>query len=176
MNSEFSNQVQELRQRAQERLNSRTLEAQQELQLHQTELEIQHEELRRAYSELSNLYEEYWYLYQFAPCGYVTLNHNRIITRINIKAVELLGLVDCTPKNCLGFSRFIACEHQDLFLNALQQLQHSVEIQNLELQLMPAHQSRVWVALSLRPSIDLRNEVRQWQITLTELNREKQEQ
>ena len=79
----------------------------QELRIHQSELEIQNEELQRAQEELSEYHREYERLYEFAPCGYVTLNPNGIITRVNLTGVKLLGV----PRRYLihsGLSRYIA--------------------------------------------------------------------
>ena len=76
------------------------LELMHELNIHQAELEIQNEELKRAQQVLSELHREYENLYEFAPCGYVTLTAKGIITRINLAGVKLLGSARqtfCTP-------------------------------------------------------------------------------
>ena len=77
----------------------------QELQIHQTELELQNEELRRAQEEISSLYRQYEDLYEFAPCGYLSLDAKGIITRINLTGVKLLN----NPRKGIlktGFSRY----------------------------------------------------------------------
>ena len=45
-----------------------------ELRVHQVELQIQNEELKRAQSELAKLHKKYADLFEFAPCGYLSLN------------------------------------------------------------------------------------------------------
>ena len=84
-----------------------------ELRIHQTELEIQNEELRRAQEEIFRLHKEYEELYEFAPCGYVTLDVRGMITRANLTAVRILA----TPRRHLvhsGFSFYIAHEFNNL--------------------------------------------------------------
>ncbi|MDR9403120.1 MAG: PAS domain-containing protein [Halothece sp. Uz-M2-17] len=168
MDHNIQNDLEKLRQEAQTRLTQRISQAQYDLELYQTELEIQHEELRRSYHELNNLYEEYWFLYYFAPCGYITLNHNRLITRVNHKAAELLTSKDSLLIN-LGFSRFLAKEDQNLFLQRLEKAEHSGETEHLEVQLTPSEQKPTWVRLDVQPHFTQGGKVSQWQITLVEL-------
>lgn len=171
MDSNIYQQLEKLRQEAQTRLDERIQEAEQEVQLYQTELEIQHEELRRSHHELNTLYEEYWYLYHFAPCAYITLNHNHIITRVNQQAAALLQSQD-SPLNHLAFSRFIAPEHQDLFLRTLDKAEQTTKTQQLKLQLIAGHEDLVWVCLQIRPHFTYSQKVTQWQITFTESSHE----
>ncbi len=70
----------------------------QELSVHQIELEMVNEELRRANEELRRANKEieaglarYADLYDFAPVGYLTLDHDGKILSANLTAVNLLG-------------------------------------------------------------------------------------
>lgn len=63
-----------------------------ELQLHQIELEMQNEELRWAQIELEKARDRYAYFYDYAPIGYVTLNHDGLIDEINLTGAALLGM------------------------------------------------------------------------------------
>ena len=81
-----------------------------ELKVHQAELEIQNEELKQAQGELSELHREYEDLYEFAPCAYLSINSNGIITRINLTGVKLLG----NPKSLVMHSRFGRFSRQGL--------------------------------------------------------------
>ncbi|MCF8106410.1 MAG: hypothetical protein K9K64_13090, partial [Desulfohalobiaceae bacterium] len=45
------------------------------------------------YQEQAKWRQEYENLYDFAPCGYLTLNPQGIITRANQTAVKLLGTI-----------------------------------------------------------------------------------
>jgi len=94
----------ELLRRAEERLNTQTEgarmprtenEAQRllhELQVHKVELELQIEELRQARVELDTALDKYTDLYDFAPVGYFTINHDGIILAANLTGAALLGV------------------------------------------------------------------------------------
>jgi len=62
-----------------------------ELNVHQIELEMQNEELRRVQLELQEARDKYLNLYDFAPSGYFTLDHNSQIVDVNLAGSELLG-------------------------------------------------------------------------------------
>lgn len=51
-----------------------------ELQVHQVELAMQNEELQRGTNELDDARACYFTLYDLAPVGYVTVNHEGIIS------------------------------------------------------------------------------------------------
>lgn len=175
MNDEMNNQLHALRQEAEARLQQKISEAENELRLYETELEIQHEELRRAYLELSDLYEEYWELFQYAPCGYITLNHNRIITRVNDKAAELLGVAN-SPVAYFGFSRLVCDADQSIFFTALKKAQDSKQTQTVALQLKAMNHAQIPVILNIQGSFALSGEVRQWKLTFTESGNPSQNQ
>lgn len=63
-----------------------------ELQVHQIELEMQNDELRKARDEMEAGLEKYSELYDFAPVGYLTLNHEGVISETNLTAASLLGV------------------------------------------------------------------------------------
>ena len=103
-----------------------------ELNLHQAELEIQNEELRRSQEEISALHREYADLYEFAPCGYLTLNPKGIITHANLTAVRLLG-ADRERLFHSTFSVFLDPESEGIFLAARREAaetgqKHTVEL------------------------------------------------
>ncbi len=94
----------ELRQRAEERLQSAHSQGQEallpeqaqrvlhELRVHQIQLEMQNEELRRAHAELEASRERYFDLYNLAPIGYLTLSETGTILQANLTAAQLLGV------------------------------------------------------------------------------------
>ena len=63
-----------------------------ELQVHQIELELQNEQLQEARAELEVGLQRYSDLYGFAPLGYVTLDRDGTIQKVNLAGARLLGL------------------------------------------------------------------------------------
>ncbi len=136
-----------------------------ELRIHQAELEIQNEELKRAQDELSDLHREYERLYEFAPCGYLTLNAKRIVTRANLTAVGLLGE---TKRGLLqsGFSLFVAPGWVDPYHAALQNAAATGEKQCVELMLKKRNGSADWVRADIEADRDDAGAAMQWRMTL----------
>jgi signal transduction histidine kinase len=64
----------------------------QELQIHQIELEMQNEELATSRAQAEEGLVLYTELYDFAPVGYLTLDRDGAIRRINLTGARLLGL------------------------------------------------------------------------------------
>lgn len=63
-----------------------------DLSIHQEELHTQNEELRIAKHELEESHNKYVDLFDFAPVGYFTFDHNGIIKEMNLTGTEMLGL------------------------------------------------------------------------------------
>lgn len=94
----------EQRRRAEERLSDETATEQlletmgdpkklhHELQVHQIELEMQNSELRQARDHLEEALEQYTDIYDFAPLGYLTLDREGTIIKVNFTAAGLVGL------------------------------------------------------------------------------------
>jgi signal transduction histidine kinase/ActR/RegA family two-component response regulator len=66
------------------------LKLQHELQIHQVELEMQNAQLRQTRDDLEAALEQYTDLYEFAPTGYVTIDCNGTIGRVNLTGASLL--------------------------------------------------------------------------------------
>ncbi len=62
-----------------------------DLQVHQIELEMQNEELRRAQAELGESRDRFSELYDFAPVGYVTFDHDGTVLEANLTLATMLG-------------------------------------------------------------------------------------
>jgi PAS domain S-box-containing protein len=62
-----------------------------EVDVHKVELAMQKEELQRARANLEAELERYNELYDFAPMGYLTINHDGTIQKTNFVAARILG-------------------------------------------------------------------------------------
>ena len=61
-----------------------------ELQVHQIELEMQNEELRQAYETTEAALKKYTMLFDLAPVGYFSLDHDGSITELNFTGADML--------------------------------------------------------------------------------------
>jgi len=62
-----------------------------ELQVHQIELQMQNEALRQAQAETRQALQRYTDLFEFAPVGYLNLDREGRIVRVNVAGAALLG-------------------------------------------------------------------------------------
>lgn len=149
------------------------LELVHELQVHQIELLMQNEELRQAQLALSELHEEYLNLYEYAPCGYITLSNKGIITRANTTAVNLLG----TPEQHLtrlSFSQFVEPRWESAFMAARLESGSTGVKQSVELQLKTESKFPLWVLATVEAMRDLATDaVREWRVTLNDISMQK---
>jgi PAS domain S-box-containing protein len=85
-----------------------------EFEVHQIELEMQNEELCRISEELETALNTYADLYDFAPVGYVTLDHDGVIRAANLSGANLLGV---ERSRLIGrrFGLFVAEENRTAF-------------------------------------------------------------
>ncbi len=181
-NESTANRFDQLRKRAEELINARpdappegsstTLDLINELQIHQVEVEIQNEELKQAQQALSALHREYEDLYEFAPCGYVTLDAKGIITRANLTAVTLLG-VDRSALLQSGLIKFISPEGQDVFIDAGQQAVQTGEKRTVEVSLKRNDSATLWVRIDIVADRDETGAVTQWRMAMTDITEHK---
>jgi PAS domain S-box-containing protein len=109
-----------------------------ELNVYQIELELQNEELRRTQLELQEARDKYLNLYDFAPTGYFTLDHNNLIVDVNLAGSELLGR---EKHRLIGtqFTSSISPDSQDAFYFHYRELLKTGTISSCELKMMKAH-------------------------------------
>ena len=62
-----------------------------ELQVHSEEITVQNEQLLKAQAELEHARDRYADLYDFAPVGYLSLDHRGAVVEINLQGALLLG-------------------------------------------------------------------------------------
>ena len=118
----------ELRQRAEQRLQARrtkedlpaakqdTLRLLHELQVRQIELEMQNEELLAARAEAEAGLKQYTELYDFAPVGYLTIDGAGRILEANLTAARMLGVERVALVRKQELSHFVAREAQNEWL------------------------------------------------------------
>lgn len=143
-----------------------------DLRIYQAELEIQNQELMRAEQEIFQLQQEYENLYEFAPCGYLTLNPKGVIRRINLTGVRLLG----EPKNHLfhtGLTQYIDTNSESAYLSAKLKCAETGEKQTIELLLKRETEKKVWVRADISADRDDDLAVSQWRVVLTDITDKK---
>ncbi len=146
-----------------------TLELIHELTIYQTELEIQNEELKRAEQEISELHREYEDLYEFAPCGYITMTNKGVIKRINLTGATLIGASrKLLPQS--GFSQFINSDWKDSYLAALQKSGETGEKQSVDLRLNSGKDNSIWVRADIQADRDETGTVIQWRMVLVDIS------
>ncbi|MBM9605105.1 sensor histidine kinase [Desulfopila inferna] len=143
-----------------------------ELRLYQAELEIQNEELQSAQQEISELQIKFENLYEYAPCGYLTLDAQGFISEINSTGTRLLN----TKKSILThstFSRFIEKGWEHAFLAARQRAVMSREKQSTELPLARKEEIPLWVQAEIEAHQKPGGEELQWRIILIDISARK---
>jgi PAS domain S-box-containing protein len=120
----------------------------QELRIHQIELEIQNEELRQAQQRVTEIAEQYSDLYDFAPVGYLTLNKDSVIRRMNLTAAELLGTGREKLINKPLIIRVPGTYHLRLNSHLRGVLAHNTPVAPCELEILRPNGERLWVTVS----------------------------
>jgi PAS domain S-box-containing protein len=107
-----------------------------QLRTYQAELEMQNEELHRIQFDLESSRDRFAQLYNQAPIGYLTLDHNGLVHEANLTAARLVGL---DPHGLVKkrLSQFVAVESQDELYFHLQDVFRARSKQTCELQLRP---------------------------------------
>lgn len=114
-----------------------------ELEIHQTELQLQNDSLREAQADLSALHREYADLYEFAPCGYVTVNADLLISRANLTAVRMLG-AERTAIVRSDLREYLSKRGREAYRRALRECAASGEEQHAELELVTSPGQYRW--------------------------------
>ncbi len=101
-----------------------------ELRIYEMELEIQKEELIKTEMELEKAKANYEFLYEMAPCGYVTLNQKKEIIKFNKKLPVLLGSYE---SKLVGekFLTFICPEDQARVIEYFKQIKKTTSISGI---------------------------------------------
>ena len=114
------------------------------------------------------MHREFEDLYEFAPCGYVTLNAKGIITRVNLTGAGLLE----TARQYLshsGFTQFIISGWESIYLTARQKAGETGEKQSIDLPLKREKESPLWVRADIEADRDETGAVIQWRMVLVDI-------
>ena len=139
-----------------------------ELAIHQAELEIQNEELQRAHHEISSLETEYEDLYEFAPCGYLTLNEKGLITRANLTAVKLLDKPRSHILNT-GLTQYIERDWENVYFAVRKRTIDTQQKDSVNLPLKTKNGEPIWVRLETEADLNEKGEVIQWRMVLMDI-------
>ena len=143
-----------------------------EIEVQYAELEIRNEELQRAQQELCELQLEAENLYEFAPCGYFTVNPRGIIERANLAAVTMLGL-ERSLLRVSAFNSFVAQASKDAFMDALWEAGRGGEQKSVELVLERKDGTSSWVRADIVADRNESEVVTRWRIVCTDITARK---
>jgi hypothetical protein len=107
---------------------------------------MQNKELDEAKAKAEINAEKYSNLYDFAPCGYYTLNRNGNIHELNIQGAQMLGAERINLINS-SFELFVSYESKSIFKDFLNQVFQSNTMKLCELQLIGKNNSPVYIQL-----------------------------
>lgn len=144
-----------------------------EIRQHQVELEIRNENLKKDQQKIIRFHKDYEALYEYAPCGYFTLNAKGIITRLNLTGNNIL---DTDRNNIIrhSFKKFIKPGWENVFLNALANGEKTGQKQRIELPLKRSKGSSLWVQADIEADWnDDSGEVLLWRVVLFDISDKK---
>lgn len=117
-----------------------------ELQVHQIELEMQNAELSQTRDKLEAALEQYIDLFDFAPAGYLTLDREGTISKVNYLAAGLLGL-DRSRMVSRRFDSLVSGESRPAFAAFLGRVFASLAKESCEVVLLKEGNSPLFVKI-----------------------------
>jgi PAS domain S-box-containing protein len=144
-----------------------------ELNVHQIELEMQNEEYSRVQLELQEARDKYLGLYDFAPTGYFTLDHNSLILDVNLAGSQLLG---SEKHRLIGaqFTASISPDSQDAFhLHYREGLKTSIKV-SCELKMLKADGTLFHAQLISLAVPDKEGNINQYRTAVIDITERKQ--
>ena len=143
-----------------------------ELRVHQIELEMQNEELRKAQLELEDSRRQYFELYDLAPVGYLTVDKNGLIIKVNLTGADIFG----EPRENLinnAFIRFIASNFKRAYHEHTQKVLENQTKQQCELKLISNNEIPLFVSLNTIAVNDEDGDFKEFRIILTDITEHK---
>ena len=144
-----------------------------ELHVHQIELEMQNEELRRTQLELHATRDKYADLYDFAPCGYLSVSDKGLIQEVNLTGAAMLGV---ERGKLIGqpLSGFITSDDQEAFYFHRRKLIETRTKQSCELRLMKKNGPEFYAQLECVVVEDDKGNIEFFRAALSDIEERKQ--
>jgi len=136
------------------------------LQAYQIELQLQNEELNQAREERDASRDMYRELYDFAPVGYLTLDHHGVIRKSNLAGAALIGMERPELIN-REFALFISQGDRSLFKTFLRQVFVNTANEACELDILKSGGEKTPVAVNATAS----KNAKECNLVLTDLSR-----
>jgi PAS domain S-box-containing protein len=157
-----------------ERSGMDTLALCQELNMHRANLELQNAELRQTQEQLRASEEEYRDLYEFAPVGYLTLDGEGRIRRVNLTGSALLH-VERASLIQMRFQTFVAPASLPEFREFLARMAESGEKERCELEVMtPGRKKPLWLIAEGRSQRAAGGAECRYRVALTDITEKRQ--
>lgn len=140
-----------------------------ELEVHQIELEIQNENLIKTQIELETSRMDYYELYDLAPVGYLTLDENGIIKRVNLVGSKILGK---PRKNLINnaFIRFIEPSYKKIFQEHCLEVKKTSLKKQCQIELLSSNKNSLFVSLNTVVLLDQKGDLKEFRIILTDIS------
>jgi PAS domain S-box-containing protein len=145
----------------------------QELNRYQDELEMQNEELRQGKVELEESRSRYADLYDFAPAGYIILDHKGRIQSANLTAAGLLG-IDRSQLANEPFSRYVCTRDADTFHKHHRHVFETGGSQSCELQILGTDGTPFYAELHSDAVNDIQGQVSHCRTAITDITQHRQ--
>lgn len=143
-----------------------------ELRTYQTELERQNEELKKAHKELNDSKRKYLDLYDLAPVGYLTLDENGIIKRVNLTGADMLEISRENIFNT-AFINFVAPDYKKIYHKHIKQVLESRVKKQCEMQLISNNGLSFFVSLTTLAVMEETGDLEGVLIILTDISQRK---
>ncbi|GAX59507.1 uncharacterized protein SCALIN_C03_0164 [Candidatus Scalindua japonica] len=142
------------------------------LQVCQIELEMKNEELRKTRLASEELCRKYLALYDYAPVGYLTIDHNGLIIDANLTLATMLGIERGFLINKL-LSAYITREYKDKYYLYRRKNYEKLLHNSCELKMVKKGGAAFHVQLKCEVARDSDENPKFWKVIVTDITRQK---